>query len=111
MVPTGGKIFPIDYRVEEINGKLTFTTNDIGLVFLGVLGKSIIDLISANLEQNISSRLNDEIEKHAKEAVRGYLSRADYTIKLQDFRRCLQCGLDNDYKNKFCSECGTKLPE
>jgi hypothetical protein len=31
-VPSTNKIYPVDFRVEEINGKLTFTTTDIGFV-------------------------------------------------------------------------------
>jgi len=98
-VPSNNKIYPIDFRVEEINGKLRLLLMILD-VFLGVLGKSIIELISANLEESLSSKLNAEVEKHAKEAVKSYLSRADYSIKLQDFKRC-----------KYCTECGTELPE
>ncbi len=112
MFPTRlDKIYPIDFRVEEKNGTLNFTTSEVGVAFLGILGKSIVESISANIEKNIASNLEKEMEEHAKEAVKSHLSKADYSVKLQDFKRCPECKLDNDYKNKFCGECGAKLEE
>jgi hypothetical protein len=48
--------------------------------------------------------------KKAREAAKEYVKQVNPNL-LQNFRKCPSCGLDNDYKNKFCYECGAKLPE
>jgi hypothetical protein len=104
-----GQQIPIYMAAQKINGKLNFVITDIGIVFLGSIIKTIVDTILNSLPE--SEKLNAAIEKKAKEVTEKYFSHIIPSIPLQNFRRCPKCNLDNDYKNKFCTECGTKLPE
>jgi len=57
-----------------------------------------------------STDYEQRIGNKAREAVKEYVNRVNPYL-LQNYKRCSKCGLDNEYKNKYCYECGTKLDE
>lgn len=95
-VPIGSKKYVIDFTVEEIDNHLRFTTTDLGLVFLGVMGKCIVDIMAENFSTNMKS----EITRKAKESVDSFLK--------QNHKVC-KCGYYNDAKFHYCGLCGTNL--
>lgn len=95
-VPLGAKKFDVNFTVEEIDNHLRFTTNDIGFVFLGVLGKCIVDILA----DHVSTDMKSKITKEAKESVESFLK--------QNHKVC-KCGYYNDAKLHYCGICGSNL--
>jgi hypothetical protein len=101
---------PLDmYVMKNEEGIISLAARDVSKIFYGSLARTIIDIITKNLESNMSQKLNQMIDEKAKDAVKGYMNRATPMIILQDFKRCPFCGLDNDYSHKHCTECGGNL--
>jgi hypothetical protein len=103
---------PIDaYAMKAPDGFTSLGMRDISVIFYGALAKAIIDTVFKMIEAKTPQQnLNQELEDQARKAMKEYLEKHSPII-LQDFKRCPKCRLDNDYHNKFCRECGTKLPE
>ena len=95
--------------LKKEDGTMALAAREVSKMFYGSLSSTIMKIIMDSLESSISQKLSKTIEEKAKEAVKGYMNRASTIIKLEDFKRCSSCGLDNDYKNKFCYEYGTSL--
>jgi NADH pyrophosphatase NudC (nudix superfamily) len=85
----------------------TISMNEEAVVFVGALSGVITERILSFLG---SKQYQDDIMQKAREAAKEYVKQVNPNL-LQNYRKCLSCRLDNDYKNKFCGECGTKLPE
>jgi hypothetical protein len=101
-VPLGTtKKYTIDFTVEEIEKHLRFTTTDLGFVFLGVMGKCIMDVVLEQLKQNISKNIKSKIEKNAKESVGSFLK--------EEHKMCNVCGYPNNVKMHYCGLCGNNL--
>ena len=102
---------PIDmYQMRKEDGFSQLGMRDSAIMFYGVLAKTILDIISQNLATQLSPDFQQKLEETARVAVKEYISK-NYPIRVEDFKRCSKCKLDNEYKNKFCGECGTKLAE
>jgi hypothetical protein len=97
----------VRFNVENQSGSHKFKMNEEGMFFVGALSVTIVQTIcnflgSTDYEQRIGNK--------AREAVKEYVNRVNPYL-LQNYKRCPKCDLDNEYKNKHCYECGTKLHE
>jgi hypothetical protein len=105
-------ILPIDlFQVKSPDGFSVLQMRDNAPIFYGALAKAIIDTVFKMIEAKTPQQnLNQELEDQARKVMKEYIEKHSPII-LQNFKRCPKCQLDNDYGNKFCKECGTKLPE
>ena len=105
-------ILPIDlFQVKSPDGFSTLQMRDNAPIFYGALAKVIIDTVFKNIQAQLPQQnLNQQLEDQARKVMKEYIEKHSPVI-LQNFKRCPKCHLDNDYKHKFCTECGTALPE
>ena len=98
----------VTFNVEhKQDGSHKFTMSEEGMYFVGALSTVIMENIakflgSADYEKRIAGK--------AREAAKEYVNRINPYL-LQNYKRCPKCNLDNENKNKFCTECGEKLNE
>ena len=102
---------PVDiYQMKTPEGFSRLGMRDSAVMFYGALAKVIIETVFKTIQTQMPQDLNKQFEEQARQVMKDYLERHTLLI-LQNFKRCPKCNLDNDYKNKFCTECATKLPE
>ena len=62
--------YKIDFTVQKIGDRFTFTSSPLGGIFLGVFSKTLLDLITSHMEPELRKRMTDEISRTAKEEIR-----------------------------------------
>jgi hypothetical protein len=102
---------PIDlFQMKTPDGFSRLGMRDTAVMFYGALAKVIIETVFKNIQSQIPQNLNQQLEEQARKVMKDYLQE-HHPLVLQNYKRCPSCKYENDYKNKFCEECGTKLPE
>ena len=80
-------------------GKLGIVMNPIAQVFLGSLGKAILDSLTAHFEVLLSSNIGEQlVEKKVKDM-----------LEQQRTKNCSNCNTGNRVKARFCDNCGNKF--
>jgi hypothetical protein len=102
----GSRNAEVKFNVTKASGRSKkIRMTDEGVFLLGALGGAIT--------KNILSHLGSEyfevrVKQIAEEAAKQYVKQE---FLIENPKKCTKCNMDNDYKNKFCTDCGEKLPE
>jgi hypothetical protein len=106
-IPDGKIIQAMIGMVHNPNtGKPGIALNPTGAVFLGALGKGILDSLTAQFEGLLSSEIGQNmIEKKVKEVVAQQIG----TYTLGSTKKCASCGNENQLNAKFCDQCANKF--
>lgn len=87
-------------------GKLGIAINPTGAVFLGALGKAVLDSLTAHFEALLSSGIGEQlVEEKVKEAMEQHFEK----ISKQNSPRCKSCGAKNRMFARFCDQCAEEL--
>ena len=84
------------------------TIEDSKKELLKKIGQIVFDQYETGSE--FSQELKDECGR-IKEADKKIKSIKERIMEIKNVNRCLDCGTNMKLEDKFCSECGTKLPE
>jgi len=87
-------------------GRAGIAINSTGAIFLGALGKGILDSLTAQFEGLLSSEIGQSmIEKKVKEVVAQQIGKSP----LSSTKKCSSCGNENQLNAKFCDQCANKF--
>jgi len=84
--------------------KLGIAINLTGELFLGALGKAILDSLTAHFEGFLSSGIGNQlVDKKVKEVL------TEHTMSVGITKTCSNCGSENQVSAKFCDQCANKF--
>ena len=95
--------FELGVVLNPATNKLGIAINLTGELFLGALGKAILDSLTAHFEGLLSSGIGNQlVRKSQRSANRTYNVRRNY-------QKCSNCGSENQVSAKFCDQCANKF--
>lgn len=103
-----GKIIQIMVGLAHnpVTGKPGVAINPTGAVFLGALGKAVLDSLTAHFESLLSSGIGAElVEEKVKEVLQQHFEK----ISKQNSKRCKSCGAKNRMFARYCDQCAEEL--
>jgi hypothetical protein len=104
-----GQAIPIDMQAMPTpEGRLFLGMRDVMVIFLGAMSKSLIDVISKNIQAELGPKLLEQLEEKAHNAVKEYAKTVLPGV-IEDFKRCKFCLVDNEGNSNYCKHCGSKL--
>ena len=90
-------------RNQQDNTKLQLVANDYGIIYIGTIVKTILDLLSAQFGGLSASAIGNEIlDRKIGEVISQYFS-------TQALKKCPNCQSENRDNAKYCDSCGHKF--
>jgi zinc-ribbon domain len=90
-------------RSQQDSSKLQLVANDYGLIYIGTIVKTIIDLLSTQFGGLSASAIGNEIlDRKIKEVISQYFA-------TQTLKKCPNCQSENRDDAKYCDNCGHKF--
>jgi hypothetical protein len=90
-------------RNQQDNTKLQLVANDYGIIYIGTIVKTIIDLLSAQFGGLSASAIGNEIlDRKIGEVISQYFA-------TQALKKCPNCQSENRDDAKYCDSCGHKF--
>jgi hypothetical protein len=88
---------------QQDNTKLQLVANDYGIIYIGTIVKTIIDLLSAQFGGLSASAIGNEIlDRKIGEVISQYFA-------TQALKKCPNCQSENRDDAKYCDSCGHKF--
>jgi hypothetical protein len=110
------EIFPRrgEYFFKEIKFFVGKQADDTDYTFgMDEEGRLLLGAIASTVAENIYSILAEYhkgVEDKARESARQYVKEVNPYL-YQNIKRCSNCNFENSFSQKFCGQCGNKLPE
>jgi hypothetical protein len=90
-------------RNQQDNTKLQLVANDYGIIYIGTIIKTIIDLLSTQFGGLSASAIGNEIlDRKIREVISQYFA-------TQALKKCPNCQSENRDDAKYCDSCGQKF--
>ena len=90
-------------RNQKDNTKLQLVANDYGIIYIGTIVKTIIDLLSTQFGGlSVSAIGNEILDRKIREVISQYFA-------TQDLKKCPNCQSENRDDAKYCDSCGHKF--
>jgi hypothetical protein len=90
-------------RNQQDNTKLQLVANDYGMIYIGIIIKAIIDLLSTQFGGLSASAIGNEIlDRKIGEVISQYFA-------TQALKKCPNCQSENRGDAKYCDSCGQKF--
>jgi Lhr-like helicase len=90
-------------RNQQDNTKLQLVANDYGIIYIGTIVKTIIDLLSTQFGGlSVSAIGNEILDRKIREVISQYFA-------TQDLKKCPNCQSENRDDAKYCDSCGHKF--
>jgi|SRR5215203_2293999 hypothetical protein len=88
---------------QKDNTKLQLVANDYGIIYIGTIVKTIIDLLSTQFGGlSVSAIGNEILDRKIREVISQYFA-------TQDLKKCPNCQSENRDDAKYCDSCGHKF--
>ena len=88
---------------QKDNTKLQLVANDYGIIYIGTIVKTIIDLLSTQFGGlSVSAIGNEILDRKIREVISQYFA-------TQDLKKCPNCQSENRGDAKYCDNCGHKF--
>jgi hypothetical protein len=95
--------FELGVVLNPATNKLGIAINLTGELFLGALGKAILDSLTAHFEGLLSSGIGNQLVQKKVKVL------TEHTMSVGITKTCSNCGSENQVSAKFCDQCANKF--